>query len=119
MSLLHTYLGLVTAAAFLVAGIWGIAAWARNRDPGAGFWRLIAAGQVGIGIQVVIGIVLFALGGRRHWLHYAYGGFPILVMIFVHRFSPRLKGIEWVAFAFAGLVIFGLIIRAYMTGVVG
>ncbi|MGH2811120.1 MAG: hypothetical protein ACRDI1_00205 [Actinomycetota bacterium] len=115
----HGYVGALVAGIFLLLGIWGIVGWARNRHPGGWFWRLLAIAQGGLGLQVILGGVLLAMGGRREWLHYAYGFFPILVLIFVHRFSRRLEGIEWVAFAFAGLVNFGLLLRGYMTGVGG
>ncbi|MGH9194692.1 MAG: hypothetical protein ACRD1T_03010, partial [Acidimicrobiia bacterium] len=63
--------------------------------------------------------VLFALGGRRPWLHYAYGGFPIVVIVAAHRLSRRIEGLEWVAFAVAGAVNFGLLLRGFMTGTGG
>jgi hypothetical protein len=62
-------------------------------------------------------LVLLAMGGSQSLLHYAYGIFPALVLIVAHRFSKRFPGIEWAVFALAGLVIFGLLLRGYMTGI--
>lgn len=113
----HQYLGLVLVWLFLLIALWGLAGWLRNRDPSALFWRGVAAAQIGLGLQVVVGIFLYLVGGRRPpILHYAYGLFPILVMFAAHRISRRLTGLEWAVFSFAGLVNFGLLLRAYMTG---
>lgn len=119
MRFFHQYLGIGLIAVFAAIGIWGLVAWFRNRDPGRGFWGLLVAAQVGIGIQLVAGAILFSLGGRRPWLHYAYGLFPILVLIVAHRMSRKLPGLEWAAFAIAGLVSSGLLLRGYVTGLGG
>ena len=116
LNLLHRALGIALIAIFGSFGIWGLVAWFRNRDPGRGFWLLIAAGQVAIGLQAVLGILLFVTDGRRTWLHYAYGIFPVLLLIVAHRSGKRLKGLEWLAFALVGLVSVGLLLRGYMTG---
>lgn len=118
MQLFHQYLGIGLTAVFAAIGIWGIGAWLRNRDPGRAFWGLLAGAQVGIGIQFIAGAVLFAMGGRRPWLHYAYGLFPILLLIVAHRMSRRLPGLEWVGFSIACLISSGLLLRAYLTGLV-
>lgn len=112
----HSWIGLALVALFLLIGLVGLFFWIRNTDPGVWFWRMVAAGQVGIGLQAITGIVLLAAGGRRPWLHYAYGVFPALVLVVAHRLSRRFAGIEWAVFALAGLVSFGLLLRGYMTG---
>ena len=116
LSLLHRFLGVALIAIFGSFGVWGLVAWFRNLDPGRGFWWLIAAAQVGVGLQALLGVVLFVSGGRRTWLHYAYGIFPVLLLIVAHRSGKRLKGLEWLAFAFVGLVSAGLLLRGFMTG---
>ena len=116
MNLLHRYLGVALIAIFGAFGVWGLVAWFRNRDPGGGFWALLAAGQIVIGAQAVLGAILLVTAGRRPWLHYAYGIFPVLLLFLAHRLSKRLSGLEWLGFAFAGLISVGLLLRAYMTG---
>ncbi|MEO7803143.1 MAG: hypothetical protein ABIS18_01495 [Actinomycetota bacterium] len=116
---IHRGFGILLGAAFLLMGVWGMLAWFRNKDPGSGFWRLLAGCQVGIGVQALIALVLFFLTApedRPNPLHYLYGAFPVVALVFAHRFSVKLKGIEWVAFAIAGLFIFGLQVRGFMTG---
>jgi hypothetical protein len=116
VNFLHRYLGIALIAIFGIFGVWGLIAWFRNRDPGAVFWGLVATAQVGIGLQAVLGGILLVTAGRRPWLHYAYGVFPILLLVIAHRLSKRLAGLEWIGFAFAGLISVGLLLRAYTTG---
>lgn len=116
MSTFHTYLGLAVAALFLLLFLWATVAWIRNRHPAPAFWNTLTITQVGLAILAVTGIAVFAFGGRQPWLHYAYGGFPILIVIFAHRISGRFEGLEWAVFGIAGLVNFGLLTRGFMTG---
>ncbi len=113
----HRIFGLSIAVAFLVVFIWGTAGWIRNRDPGPWFWRVVAVGQVGVLAQALTGLILYGQGGRpSDPLHYAYGIFPLLVLFIAHRSARRFQGLEWAVFAIAGLVIFGLMSRGFMTG---
>ena len=114
----HQYLGLAIAGLFLLLSLWGLLQWIRNVDPGPMYYRLLAVAQIGLVLQVIVGILMFVLerGGGPDPLHLAYGGFPILVLIAAHRYSRKLEGLGWVAFAIAGLFIFGLQLRGYMTG---
>jgi hypothetical protein len=95
----------------------------RNKAPGDRFWTLLAILQAVLGLQVVVGGVLYLLGHRAtpssgpEWLHYAYGGlFPVVVLVGAHRFSRRHESIAWLVFGLAALVIFGLTFRALGTG---
>ena len=116
MPTVHLVFGALLAGIFLLLGLWGVVFWFINRHPGAVFWRLLAAGQAALVVQALIGIVLFAMGGRRPFLHYIYGGFPVVPLFFAHRAAKKLEGLEWLAFAVAGLFIFGLQLRGIMTG---
>lgn len=116
MSLFHRSVGLTIAVSFGLLCVWGLSCWIRNKNPSQWFWRLLGLGQAGLALQVLFGMVLFVTSGGQHWLHYAYGAFPIVVLIFAHRSSKRLEGLEWAAFAFASLFIFGLQMRGLMTG---
>ncbi|MEX2586956.1 MAG: hypothetical protein WD602_03050 [Actinomycetota bacterium] len=112
----HRFVGLGIAAIFGLLAVWGLVLWIRNRNPGQGFWRVLAAGQIGLAVQVLLGVVMFFVRGGMEPLHYVYGAFPILVLVFAHRMSRRFEGLEWVAFALSGLFIFGLQLRGFMTG---
>jgi len=114
---IHGTFGLAVAFVFLIIAALGVVFWVRNRDPGALFWRLVALAQVGVGVQILLGLLML-LSGRRatNWVHYAYGLFPVLTLYVAHRYSKKAKGLEWVAFSIVGLVNFGLMFRGYMTG---
>lgn len=112
----HQVLGLLLAGIFGAISLGGLISWIANKDPGAWFWRLLAAGQAGLGLQLLVGSLVLLTHGSRSILHYMYGGFPVLVLLFVHRTSRRMKGLEWAAFAAASFFIFGLQLRGYVTG---
>lgn len=113
---LHRIVGLSIGGIFGILALWGLFLWIKNSDPGQMFWRVLALGQVGLVMQVVVGVVMFFVVGNMNPLHYAYGAFPLLVLFVAHRQSKKFEGLEWVAFAIAGLVIFGLQTRGFMTG---
>jgi hypothetical protein len=119
---IHKYVGYGVAAGFAVLTLWAAASFVRNRAPGSLFWTLLGGLQVILGIQIVVGGILFALGYRPlsngpMWLHYAYGGlFPAVVLIVAHRVARRAEGIPWLVFGVAALVNFGLTFRALQTG---
>lgn len=116
MIAVHRILGLAVGGIFGLVALWGLFLWIRNADPGQMFWRLVAAGQAGLLLQVLLGVAMFFLRGGMDLLHYAYGAFPVLVLYVAHRQSRKYEGLEWVAFAIAGLIVFGLQTRGFMTG---
>jgi hypothetical protein len=121
---IHGYIAYTIPSGFAVLALWAILSFVRNKGPGEWFWNLVAALQVVIAVQVVLGAFLFFSGGRPQsngpeWLHYVYGGlFPAAVLVAAHRIakSERFRGIPWAVFGFAALVCFGLTFRALQTG---
>jgi len=115
----HKYIGFVIVGAFGLLMLWGLGARLFRRGPGEWFWRLLAAIQVVLGIQVLAGITLLAVYGfsARPWLHYLYGSvFPITVLVVAHVVARGLERDHWVPFAWAAFFCFGLTLRALMTG---
>ena len=119
---LHRYVAYSVPALFALLTLGALYTYLRNREPGGWYWNLLAAVQVVLGVQVVVGVVLFALGGRPqsngpNWLHYVYGAvFPIGVLFFAHKYARKHQGIEMVIFGVACFVAFGLTFRALQTG---
>jgi hypothetical protein len=122
MTPLHRYVGFATVAGWALLALWALVAFVRNKAPGDTYWNLVAALQVLVGVQVVVGAALFVSGARPAtsgavWLHYAYGGlFPLAVLLFAHRYARRNESVSWMVFGLAALVIFGLTFRALQTG---
>ena len=112
----HRYFGLALAGLFLLIFLWALVSWFTNKHPGRWFWGLLATAQIALAGPALTGAVLFLMGSRPHILHFAYGAFPILVLIAAHRLAKRFEGLEWVLFGIAGLVNFGLLVRGFMTG---
>jgi heme A synthase len=121
---IHRYIAYSIPAGFILLTLWAVVSFFRNRNPHDLFWSLLAALQVVIGIQVLIGGFLFLSGERPEtngpqWLHYVYGGlFPAAVLIAAHRIAAtdRFRSIPWAVFGFAALICFGLTFRALQTG---
>lgn len=119
---LHRLVAYLVPAGFLLLALAALYTYLRNKEPGGWFWNLLAAEQVVLGIQILVGLVLLLMGNRAvtkgpDWLHYFYGGvFPLAVVVFAHRFSGKHQGAEVAAFGIASLVAFGLTFRALQTG---
>lgn len=124
MTDIHRFIAYSIPAGFILLVLWALVSLLRNRNPGDLFWSLLAALQVVIGIQVIVGGILFLGGGRPisngpQWLHYAYGGlFPAAVLVAAHRIAAaeRFRQIPWAVFGAAALICFGLTFRALQTG---
>jgi heme A synthase len=119
---IHRYTAYVVVAGWAALALWALVSFLLNKAPGDAFWNLLAAMQVLVGVQVVVGGVLFVFGSRPatpgpSWLHYAYGGlFPLAVLVFAHRYARRNQSVSWMVFGVAAFVIFGLTLRALQTG---
>ena len=121
MSRIHLYVGYAIPAAFALLALASLASFLRNREPGGWYWNLLGFVQVIVGLQVVVGAILFLSGlrppGELAWLHYAYGGlFPAALLVTAHRFAGRHKEAAWIFFGVASLLSAGLTVRALMTG---
>ena len=119
MDKVHIYVGFAVVAVFFVFWVWGAIARAMKKlEPGKGFWALLAVVQVVIGLQALIGITLLIMGRMpTDWLHFVYGFGPIVCLVLAHLYvrkeTPKYR---YVPFVFAGLIAWGLAVRALMTG---
>ena len=121
MDTVHRFIAYSIPAGFAVLMLWAIVTFFRNKTPSDGFWNLLGALQAVVGIQALVGLVLFATGARPNsngpsWLHYVYGaGFPALILTIAHVYARRVR-YPWAAFGVAAFVCFGLTFRALQTG---
>lgn len=119
MPQLHEVVAYVVVGLFALGWLWGIGSWITKRGPGAWFWRWLAAAQIVAIAEVVIGLILLALGHRPSAsLHYVYGAGPLVILVIGHALArdPSFESRPWVPFAFASFICFGLTLRALMTG---
>jgi hypothetical protein len=116
--LLHLGIGWLIVGGFGVLWVWGLGTWIVRRGPGRLFWIALGILQALLLAQLVAGLVLVILGGRASLLHYVYGVvFPVLILVVAHvvardAFAHR----PWAPFAAAAFFVFGLTLRALMTG---
>jgi hypothetical protein len=119
---IHRYIAYSIPTGFALLLLWSIFILVRNREPGGGYWNLLAALQVVIGIQFVVGATLFLSGHRPdsngpQWLHYVYGAFfPGLVLVIAHNRARKTEAAPWLIFGIAAFFCFGLTFRALQTG---
>jgi hypothetical protein len=118
MASFHRVEGFVIVAGWGALFLWGVGLFLLRRDAGRLYWGLLAVLQVLLGVQLLAGIVLLALGERREVLHYLYGAvLPAIVLAGCHVWTRSLQRPPYhPAFTWGALVVFGLTARALMTG---
>jgi hypothetical protein len=114
----HVVIGFAVVSGFALLMLAGLGTGLLRRDdPGRWFWWVVAAMQVAVGVQVIVGVTMLLMGRPQELLHYAYGGlFPIMVLVTAHVFSRMEERPAYVNFAWAAFFCFGLTLRALMTG---
>lgn len=115
---IHELIGFTVVATFGLTGLWGLVAIIAKRDPGKVFWALVAVGQVIIGLQVVVGLTLWAMPNTilPEPLHVVYGVLSAGAMLWAQLEARKREGTPWVPFVWAMLFAFGLSFRALQTG---
>jgi hypothetical protein len=115
----HRALGYAVVGIFSIGWLLGLGLWISKRQAGDWFWRWLVAAQVLAIGQALIGVVLLLLGRRpTTWLHYVYGFGPIAILAIAHALArdENFRAREWIPFALASFICFGLTLRALMTG---
>jgi hypothetical protein len=120
MPTVHKYIGFVIVGGWGLFFLWGLVFFLIKREPNQWYWRLLAALQAILILQLGAGLTLLALGHRLpSALHLFYGSvFPAVVLVVAHVVA---RGLEeeseaWKVFAVAGFFLFGLTLRALTTG---
>ncbi|HEV3472147.1 MAG TPA: hypothetical protein VG408_02920 [Actinomycetota bacterium] len=119
---IHSYVGYAIPVGFGVLVVLSIVVYLRNREPNALYWNVLAALQVIIGVQFLIGIVLLVSGAQPAsngptWLHYVYGvAFPALVLAIAHVQARKRPGAEAAIFGVAAFLCCFATLRALQTG---
>jgi hypothetical protein len=79
MTVVHAVLGVAVLVTCALAGAWGAWSWWRG-GPSETFWLLLRTAQAAVLAQLVLGLVLLALGRHPASLHVLYGVLPAVVM---------------------------------------
>ena len=104
---------------WLVLTLWALVLWRLRREEAPSFWRVVSVAQVLLGVQLVIGLVLLAMGrrpGEPGWFdtlfHPLYGFiFPGIVLIVAHAQARSGARSAYAVFSWPAIVIFALTVR--------
>jgi hypothetical protein len=118
MARFHILEGFAIVAGWGVLFLFGIGLFVTKRDANRLYWGLLTVLQVLLGVQLLVGLILLAGGGRQPLLHYLYGAvFPALVIVVCHVFTRGLEKPPYhLFFTIGSFFVFGLTARALMTG---
>jgi hypothetical protein len=118
MNTFHRIEGFAIVGGWALLLLWGIVLLLARRDAGRFYWGLLTVLQVLLGLQLLAGLWLLVTGGRQPLLHYLYGAlFPALVIGVAHWFTRSLDKPPYHVFiTIASFFVFGLTLRALMTG---
>lgn len=122
VEVLHRLVGYAIPTAFGVLALWSFGALALKKQVHhEGFYGLLGAVQVAIGIQFLVGAILFVSGARPvsdpTFLHYVYGAFfPALVLLVAHIRARKVPEAPWLIFGVAAFICCFSTIRALGTG---
>ncbi len=119
MTEIHKFIGFAVVGGWFVLMAWAAAAAIARKEPGRWYWRLLGALQAILLLQIVIGLILLISNPVPAFLHPFYGAlFPAIVLVIAHVFARGLddERDRWKVFGWASLFVFGLTLRALMTG---
>ena len=122
MTEVHKYVGFVVVAGWFVLTAWGLVAYIVKREPNRLFWGTLGVLQGVLILQVVLGLVLWTAHPVPAFLHPFYGAlFPLIVLVVAHVLARGMDDEKdrWKVFAVASFFVFGLTLRALMTGLLG
>lgn len=124
MDTIHRVLGFVVVGALFGVFLIGLGLRIAGRDEAPPwFWVVEHYVENVLLVQVVVGVVLFAVLGRRVvggpliWFHYLYGSiFPAIAIIGGRINGLRRETREYVGITWGALIAWGLTFRALLTG---
>jgi hypothetical protein len=132
LTVIHGYLlGFAIIGSWAIIGFWSLALRFTRYDETPTFWRAVSVAQLLLALQLIVGLVLFALGGRPGddadnagglslLFHVLYGVvFPLIVLVVAHGVAREGRYNPHGVFALVGLVIFGLTARGWGVGIGG
>lgn len=128
LTVLHGYVtGFLIIGSWATIMFWSLALRFTRYTETPTFWRFVSVAQILLLVQLLIGLVLLALGRRPGGggafnvsFHLLYGiGFPLLTLFVGHKWARERRYDPHAIFSVVGLVIFGLTARAWQSGIYG
>jgi hypothetical protein len=131
LATIHGYLiGFAVISSWAVICFWSLALRLLRYEETPTFWRAVSVAHILLAIQLLVGLTIFALGGRPGppgrqglgtlLLHVSYGMLsPLVVLVVAHRSARAGRWNPHAIFALVGLVNFGLTARAWQVGIFG
>lgn len=118
MALLHSRIALSAILFALAMGAWAAILFFRGKGIDSSYWGALVIGEFLMIAQGVIGIILVITGQVPHdLLHFLYGVLVFLVWPGTYVYTNARQGrAEAGIYAIVSFFIFGLAIRALMTG---
>jgi hypothetical protein len=130
LTTLHgSVIGFAVIGSWAIVCFWSLALRLLRYEDTPTFWRAVSVAQILLAVQFLVGLIALVLGrrpGRGHnglgtlLFHPGYGAlFPLLVLMFAHRFARERRWSPHAIFALVGLVNFALAVRAWQVGIEG
>ena len=122
MTEFHKYVGFTVVSGWFVLTMWGLVAYLAKREPTRVFWTILGVLQGVLLLQIVLGLILWISKPLPAFLHPFYGAlFPGIVLVVAHVLARGMddERDRWKVFAAASFFVFGLTLRALMTGLLG
>ncbi|MGH8904857.1 MAG: hypothetical protein ACRDYA_25035 [Egibacteraceae bacterium] len=131
LTTIHGYLiGFAVIGSWLIIGFWSLALRFAKYEETPTFWRAVSVAQMLLGVQWLVGLILLVMGrlpgppGRDGLgallFHLSYSVFsPIVILFLAHRWARDGRWSPHTIFALTGLIMFGLLFRAYQVGIEG
>lgn len=117
LTLVHARLGTAMLLFLSVAGVWGLATFFLRRGISGSYWGILAAGEILILAQMIVGIILWIEGARpARTIHVLYG---IVAAISIPGYYAYTRGQDdrrtSLAYGLICLFLVGISIRAMGT----
>jgi hypothetical protein len=118
LTFIHNRLALTTILFALALGLWAAWNWFRGRGVDSNYWGAIIIGEILVLGQGVLGVLMVISGARpADLLHFLYGALVALGWPAVYVYTnARATRAEAGLYALISLAIFGLAVRAVVTG---
>jgi hypothetical protein len=115
---IHARLANSVVLFLLAVGLWALFNYVRRQGLSSSYWGTLVIGEILLGVQAILGVVLYAQGGRPpRIVHYLYGVFILLVWPGIFAFTQgRATRREALIYGVVSLFMVGIAIRSITTG---